>query len=69
MPLILARVAVAGQRIVVERGRLALERARRIVEGCAGALGEEELKPLRARAADLENLGAPLQPSPATPLS
>ena len=49
--------------------RILVERARRIVEGCAGALGEEELKPLRARAADLENLGAPLQPSPATPLS
>ncbi|HUA21880.1 MAG TPA: DUF2254 domain-containing protein [Bryobacteraceae bacterium] len=33
-------------------------RGRRIVEGCAGELGEEELKPIRARAAALENLVA-----------
>jgi uncharacterized membrane protein len=32
------------------------ERGRRIIEGCAGVLGEEELKPLRARAAALESL-------------
>jgi uncharacterized membrane protein len=42
------------------RGILA-ERGRRIVEGCASALGEEELKPLRERAAGLENLTAPPQ--------
>jgi uncharacterized membrane protein len=35
-------------------------RGRRIVEGCARALGEEEMKPLRARAAVLESLiGSP----------
>ncbi|HTR39703.1 MAG TPA: DUF2254 domain-containing protein [Bryobacteraceae bacterium] len=31
-------------------------RGRRIVEGCAGELGDEELKPIRARAAALESL-------------
>ncbi|MGA7416256.1 MAG: DUF2254 domain-containing protein [Bryobacteraceae bacterium] len=35
------------------------ERGRRIVEGCQSALGEEELKPLRARAAALEALTTP----------
>ena len=37
------------------------ERGRRIVEGCASVLGEDELKPLRARAAAMENLAAPPQ--------
>jgi len=41
--------------------RILAERGRRIVKGCASALGEEELKPLRARAAALENLTAPPQ--------
>jgi len=36
-------------------------RGQRIIEGCAGALGDEELKPLRARAAALENLVASAQ--------
>ncbi len=36
--------------------RMLVERGRRIVEGCAGQLGEEEMKPLRVRAAALENL-------------
>ena len=34
--------------------RILAERGRRVIEGCAGPLGEEELKPLRARAAALE---------------
>ena len=34
------------------------ERGRRIVEGCAGALGEDEMQPIRARAAALANLVA-----------
>ena len=41
--------------------RILAERGRRIVEGCASSLGEEELEPLRARAAALENLTAPPQ--------
>lgn len=43
-------------------------RGQRIIEGCAGLLGEEELKPLRARAQALENLvgsAGPTQESPA----
>ena len=36
--------------------RILAERGRRVIEGCAGRLGEEELKPLRARAAALESL-------------
>jgi uncharacterized membrane protein len=40
--------------------RILRERGRRIVAGCAGVLGEEELVPLRARLAALENLTAPL---------
>jgi uncharacterized membrane protein len=52
----LADIAVATpdprfHRILVERGR-------RIVEGCTGRLGEEELKPIRARAAALEDIAA-----------
>ena len=39
--------------------RILAERGRRIIEGCQSVLGEEELKPLRARAAALENLTAP----------
>ncbi len=39
------------------RGILA-ERGRRVVDGCAGVLGEEELKPLRVRGAALQNLTA-----------
>ena len=46
--------------------RILAERGRRIVEGCAASLGEEELKPLRARAAALENLLGPAQPGAAT---
>jgi len=42
--------------------RILAVRAGRIVEGCAGSLGEEELKPLRARAAALENLTAAVPP-------
>jgi uncharacterized membrane protein len=41
--------------------RILSERGRRIVEGCASALGEEELKPLRARAAALDVVTAPIQ--------
>jgi uncharacterized membrane protein len=41
--------------------RILAERGRRIVEGCASALGEEELKPLRARAAALDVVTAPTQ--------
>lgn len=36
--------------------RILAERGRRIVEGCSGALGQEELKPLRERAAALDAL-------------
>jgi len=36
--------------------RMLVETARRIVEGCAGKLGEHEMKPLRARFAGLEKL-------------
>jgi len=36
--------------------QMLVERGRRVVEGCSGALGEEELKPIRERAAALENL-------------
>jgi len=43
--------------------RILGERGRRIVDGCTGSLGEEELKPLRARAAVLENLTASSQPA------
>jgi uncharacterized membrane protein len=39
--------------------RILLERGRRIIEGCQSAMGEDELKPLRARVAALENLTAP----------
>ena len=39
--------------------RILAERGRRIVEGCASALGEEDLNPLRERADALENLSAP----------
>ena len=39
--------------------RILVERGRRIVVGCAGALTEEELRPLRERAAALESLAAP----------
>jgi len=46
------------RRMLAERGRL-------VVEGCASALGEEELKPLRARADALEHLCASPQPAPA----
>ena len=38
--------------------RILAERRRRIVEGCQSALGEEELKPLRARAAGLDEFTA-----------
>jgi uncharacterized membrane protein len=38
--------------------RILVQCGRRVVEGCAGALGDEELKPLRARAAALDNLMA-----------
>ena len=41
--------------------RILAERGRRIVEGCASVLGEDELKPLRARAAALEKLTSPPQ--------
>jgi uncharacterized membrane protein len=46
--------------------RILAERGRRIVEGCAASLGEEELKPLRTRAAALENLLGPAQAGAAT---
>ena len=39
--------------------RILAERGRRVIEGCTSALSEEELRPLRARAAALENLTAP----------
>ena len=38
--------------------RILVERGRRIVQGCAGSLGEEELKPIQARAAALEEIAA-----------
>jgi uncharacterized membrane protein len=52
----LADIAVAApdprfHRILAERGR-------RIVQGCVSALGEEELKPIRARAIALEDIAA-----------
>jgi len=46
--------------------RILAERVRRIVAGCAAALGEEELKPLRARAAAFDNLTAPPQAATGT---
>ena len=49
--------------------RILVARGQRIVEGCAGVLGEEELKPLRARAAALENLIASTAASAGTPAS
>jgi uncharacterized membrane protein len=41
--------------------RILLERGRRIVQGCTGPLGEEELKPILARAATLEDIAAASQ--------
>jgi uncharacterized membrane protein len=41
--------------------RILAERGRRIVDGCQSALGEEELRPLRSRAAALENLATPVK--------
>jgi uncharacterized membrane protein len=38
--------------------QILVERGRRIVEGCASAVSEQELKPLRARVIALENLQA-----------
>ncbi len=45
-------VTTSDQRI----HRILASRGRRIVEGCQGALGEEELKPLRARAMAIEEV-------------
>jgi uncharacterized membrane protein len=39
--------------------QILVERGRRIVEGCASMLAEDEMEPLRARAAVLENLTIP----------
>ena len=46
--------------------RVLAERGRRIVEGCASTLDEEELKPLRARAAVLTDLTASPKPGAGT---
>ncbi len=43
--------------------RILADRGRRIVEGCASGLGEAEMRPLRARAAALDNLAVPGQGS------
>jgi uncharacterized membrane protein len=43
--------------------RILADRGRRIVEGCASGLGEAEMRPLRARAAALDNLAVPSQGS------
>jgi uncharacterized membrane protein len=43
--------------------RTLVERGRRIVEGCAQKLGEQEMKELRARQAGLERLLAPTPPA------
>jgi uncharacterized membrane protein len=45
-----------------EDRRTLVERGRRIVEGCAEKLGEQEMKELRARLAGLEKLLAPTPP-------
>jgi uncharacterized membrane protein len=42
--------------------RTLAERGRRIVAGCAGKLGEQELEPLRVRLAALEGLAASSAP-------
>jgi len=49
--------------------QILVARGQRIVEGCAGVLGDEELKPLRARAAALENLVNSSAISASTPAS
>jgi len=48
-----------------EDRRTLVERGKRIVEGCAEKLGEQEMKELRARLAGLEKLLAPAPPQPA----
>jgi len=45
-----------------EARRTLVERGRRIVEGCAEKLGEQEMKELRARQAGLEKLSVVFLP-------